>query len=46
MKTLSGSSFFRLFDLLLSQSNPGPNAVDWAIDDVRIRARKAQFQRP
>jgi hypothetical protein len=43
MKTLSGSSFFRLFDLLLSESSPGPHAVDWTVNDVRFARERHSF---
>jgi hypothetical protein len=36
MKTLSGSSFFRLFDLLLGETDRAQNSVEWLIDDVRF----------
>jgi hypothetical protein len=40
MKTLASPSFFRLFDLLLSTTNPGLKRLQWAHDGVQFeRAR-------
>jgi hypothetical protein len=43
MKTFFGSSFFRLFDLLLSETNPGQKMDDWTIGDVRVVRERHSF---
>ncbi len=43
MKTLSGPSFFRTFDLLVGTSNPGLKADQWAVEDVQFTREKHSF---
>ena len=43
MKSLSGASFFRTFELLVGTSNPGLKADQWTIDDVRFEYAKHGF---
>lgn len=43
MKSLSGNSFFRLFDMLTATSNPGLKLDRWAVDDVRIERERHSF---
>ena len=43
MKSLSGTSFFRLFDLLVATSNPGLKLDRWAIDDVHFERERHSF---
>ncbi len=38
MKTLSDSSFFRTFDLLVGASNPRQKLDNWTIDDAVMLA--------
>ena len=43
MKTLSGASFFRLFDMLTAASNPGLKADRWAVEDVCFERERHSF---
>jgi hypothetical protein len=46
MKSLSGTSFFRLFDMLATANNPGLRLDRWAVDDVRFERERHKLQRP
>jgi len=43
MKSLSGTAFFRLFDLLAGINNPGLRLDRWAVDDVRFERERHRF---
>lgn len=43
MKTLADVSFFRAFDALLAETNPGMNAAAWQVDDVRCTHERHSF---
>jgi hypothetical protein len=43
MKSLSGTSFFRLFDMLAATNNPGLRLDRWAVDDVRFERERHSF---
>ena len=43
MKNLSGTSFFRLFDMLAASGNPGLRLDRWAVDDVRFQRERHSF---
>jgi hypothetical protein len=46
MKSLSRPSFFRVFDLLLSTSNPGLKRSCWSHDGVVIERERHSFMGP
>jgi hypothetical protein len=46
MKSLAGPSFFRLFDLLVSHTNPGLKAPRWTFDDVAFERERHSFMGP
>jgi hypothetical protein len=43
MKTLSSSSFFRAFDLMIGTSNPGMKADTWETGGVRIARERHSY---
>jgi len=43
MRTLSDSSFFRVFDLLVGTSNPGQKSQNWTIDGVQFECERHTF---
>jgi hypothetical protein len=43
MKTLSGSSFFRVFDLLIGETNPGQKMDGWKAGDVHFERERHNF---
>jgi hypothetical protein len=43
MKNLSGPSFFRTFDLLVSTTNPGLKLAHWGIDGVDCERQRHSF---
>lgn len=43
MKTLSGSSFFRLFDMLITIGNPGLKLDRWKIGDAQVERERHSF---
>jgi hypothetical protein len=46
MKTLASPSFFRLFDLLLSTTNPGLKLLRWAHDGVEFERTRHSMMGP
>jgi hypothetical protein len=46
MKSLARPSFFRLFDLLLSTTNPGLKLSQWKHDDVEFERERHSFTGP
>ena len=43
MKSLSSASFFRVFDLLVGETNPGQKLDGWRVDDVRFERERHSF---
>jgi hypothetical protein len=43
MKSLLGTSFFRLFDMLAATNNQGLRLNRWAVDDVRFERERHSF---
>jgi hypothetical protein len=43
MKSLSNASFFRSFDLLVGETNPGQKLDDWKVDDVQFERERHSF---
>ncbi len=43
MKSFAGASFFRLFDLLLSTTNPGLKLSHWTVDGVDWERERYTF---
>jgi hypothetical protein len=46
MKNLSGPSFYRLFDLLVSMTNPGLKLARWEVDGVDWERQRHSFTGP
>jgi hypothetical protein len=46
MKNLSGPSFYRLFDLLVSMTNPGLKRAHWKVDAVDWERQRHSFTGP
>jgi hypothetical protein len=46
MKSLQRPSFFRMFDLLLSTTNPGFKLTRWAHDGVEFERKRHSFSSP
>ena len=46
MKTLASPSFFRLFDLLLSTTNPGLKLLRWTHDGVEFERTRHSMMGP
>lgn len=46
MKSFARPSFFRLFDLLLSMSNPGLRLTHWTFDGVEFERERHSFSGP
>ena len=46
MKSFARPSFFRLFDLLLSTSNPGLTLTRWTYDGVEFERERHSFSGP
>jgi hypothetical protein len=46
MKNLSGPSFYRLFDLLASMTNPGLKLAHWKVDGVDWERQRHSFTGP
>jgi hypothetical protein len=46
MKSFAGASFFRLFDLLLSESNPGLKSARWTFEGVEFERERHSFNGP
>jgi hypothetical protein len=43
MKSLSSTSFFRVFDLLVGETTPGQKSDGWQVDDVRFERERHSF---
>jgi len=46
MKSFAHPSFFRLFDLLLSNTNPGLKLSRWTVDGVEFERERHSFMGP
>jgi hypothetical protein len=46
MKSFASPSFFRLFDLILSATNPGMKQSHWTIDGVDCECERHSFNGP
>ncbi len=46
MKSLASPSFFRLFDLLVSHTNPGLKVSHWTFDGVEFERERHSFMGP
>ena len=43
MKSLSSTSFFRAFDLLIGETNPGQTRDSWKIDNAHFERERHSF---
>jgi hypothetical protein len=46
MKTLSSPSFYRVFDLIVSTTNPGLKRAHWKVDEVDCERQRHSFMGP